>query len=98
MTDEMFIGVLSLLVGYFLTLWGWRYSRRPDRLNPGSLPYWVLIPWWRRRKTERSPGTPSDEEIKIQAGRSLVVGILLVVVGILAVIMGVMQVLFPIFD
>jgi len=92
---EMFFGVLSLSVGFFLALWGWQYSRRPAMLKPGSLPYRVLIPWQRRRDVEKGTNTLSDMGIKIQAVRSLIVGILLEVAGIIELILGILKILHP---
>ena len=90
--SRLVFGALSLLIGIALSLWAWRHWHQPSLLSPGSLMYRFLLACspWPKTRDERNPDTLTEQEIKLDAARGLVVGIGLVIAGIMEVIAGVL--------
>jgi len=90
-------GILLLMTGLPLVLWGWRYSRQPASLSSKSLMYRFLRIYspWPRTKRDRTSDGITCQEIKLHAVRSLAVGMLLEAAGIALVVVEVVRALYP---
>lgn len=78
-----FLGVLLILIGLTVAIWGLRLWQRPSSLRLDSALYrYLLIDWQTWPRKQSNIGNLTNKQIKYYGVRGILAGVLSVILGI----------------